>query len=104
MRNYVQPGDTITIPAPGPVLSGQIVTVGALTGIASGNAEIGENVALSVAGVFDLPKVDAEALALGDEVEVSGGEVTALASGSRLGVVIADAAANDATARVRLTG
>ena len=104
MRNYVQPGDSITVPAPAATASGDIVTIGALTGIASTNAASGDDVALSVRGVFDLPKVAAEILSIGDEVEVASGEVTALAAGTKIGVVVADAAANDATARIRLVG
>ena len=51
MRNYVQPGNTVTVTAPYSVLSGAGVLVGSLFGVAStsatGNTRIG--VALAVA-------------------------------------------------------
>lgn len=102
MRNYVQPGDGVTIPAPGPINSGDIVTIGALIGVAATDATAGDEVSLALRGVFDLPKAGAEILAIGDEVEVAGGEVTALDAGAKIGVVVADAAADDTTARVRI--
>ena len=77
MRNYVQPGDGITVPAPVAIAVGEIVTIGALTGIAAPDAEAGADVSLALRGVFDLPK-GSEIFALGDQVEASGGEVTAL--------------------------
>lgn len=102
MRNYVQPGDGITVAAPGPIQSGDIVTIGALIGVAATDAGAGDDVSLALRGVFDLPKAGAEILALGDEVEVAAGEVTALDAGTKIGVVVADASADDTTARVRI--
>ncbi len=102
MRNYVQPGDGVTIPAPGPIKSGDVVTIGALIGVAATDAGAGDDVSLALRGVFDLPKAGAEILSLGAEVEVSGGEVTALDAGPKIGVVVVDAAADDPTARVRI--
>ena len=103
MRNFVQPGDTITVPAPGILTSGQGVQIGALFGIASTDAEAGDDVALGVAGVYELPKT-AVALAIGDEVEfVAGtGNVRALDTGSRVGVVVATATASAGIVAVRL--
>lgn len=105
MRNYVQPGDTITIPAPEAVISGQPIQVGALFGIASTTALAGSDVALGVTGVYELPKEPTtDVLAVGDAVEwdAGAGHVVALDSGNRVGVVVAGAAATNPTVRVRL--
>lgn len=102
MKNYIQPGNSITIPAPVAVLSGDVVAVGALIGIAATDAASGEDVAISTRGVYELPKA-AEILNIGDAVEIDGsGAVTVLDAGNQIGVVVKPAAAGDATARVRI--
>jgi len=98
MKNFVQPGDSITLPAPSAVTSGDIVTVGALVGVAATDAETGEGVALATRGVFDLPK-GVEVFTVGDVVEASGGAVTALNTGTRVGIVVAAAASGETTTR-----
>ncbi|MEM0978419.1 MAG: capsid cement protein [Pseudomonadota bacterium] len=103
MKNYVQPGDTVTISAPDTIDAGEIVQIGALIGIAATDAAIGDPLAIAVSGVFDLAK-GSDVFATGDEVEAAGGEVVPLTSGTVVGVIVADAAAGDATARVRLAG
>lgn len=66
--NFVQRGDTLTIPAPAAVLSGQGVSVGNLFGVAAADAEAGADFDMLTAGVFELPKVAANSFALGDLV------------------------------------
>lgn len=68
MRNFVQPGDNITITATATATSGQGVLVGNLFGIAAGNAKIGEALDLVTVGVFTMPKVSTDVLAVGDAV------------------------------------
>ena len=46
-KNYVQKGDTLTIPAPAAVLSGGVVIAGDIKGIAQGDAESGKPVSLA---------------------------------------------------------
>lgn len=107
MRNYVQRGDTLTIPATAAVLSGDVVIAGEIKGIAAGHAASGESVDVQTSGVFDLPKVAATAFALGAVVhwDSTAGLATTTASGNtRLGVAVEAAAASTATVRVRLTG
>lgn len=101
MKNYIQPGDTITIPAPAALASGQGVRVNALFGVAFTDAASGEDVALAVAGVFALPK-SGVVLATGAPVEWTGTAVAPLGTGDQVGVVVEDAAAGDATAKVLL--
>src|SRR5690606_35118552 len=68
MKNFVQPGNRITVPAPAPVKGGEVVIIGELAGIAFGDAAAGEPVDLALNGVFDLPKVAADAITVGDAV------------------------------------
>jgi predicted RecA/RadA family phage recombinase len=57
MKNYVQPGNIIDLTAPaGGIASGHAALFGALFGVATTAAEAGARVAVSVEGVFNLPK------------------------------------------------
>jgi predicted RecA/RadA family phage recombinase len=102
MRNFIQPGHTLTLPAPADVLSGQGVVVGAIFGVANGDAATGEPMDLSVLGVYRLPKT-AAALAVGDAVSWTDGAVS-VAGELLIGVVVEAAAAADPTVAVRLNG
>lgn len=68
MKNYIQPGDSITVPAPSDVKSGDLVVVGDLFGVAQFSAASGDPVEISTKGVFGLPKVSAQAWAVGAKV------------------------------------
>lgn len=66
MRNHVQPGRILTAIAPaGGVTSGAGVLIGALFGVASTSAAQGEEFELLTEGVFELPKVSAQAWTFG---------------------------------------
>ncbi len=106
--NYIQAGDTITIPALAAVASGGVVIAGSIIGVAAGKAAIGEKVDIVTMGVFELPKVASEAYA-GPGVPVyynsGNGLVTSTASGNtKLGVAIESVAASVGTVKVRLSG
>lgn len=68
MKNYIQPGDTVTVPAPAKVTSGGLVVVGSLIGIAQFAAASGDPVEIATTGVFELPKVKAQAWTIGAKV------------------------------------
>lgn len=68
MRNYIQPGKTITVPAPANVKSGDLVVVGDLFGVSEFSAAEGDPVEIATEGVFELPKVQAQAWSLGAKV------------------------------------
>lgn len=78
MKNFVQKGETLTIAAPDDVTSGQIVAVGALIGVAAGDAASGDDMDLVTLGVFTLPKTSTDAVAVGDLVyfDAANGVVT----------------------------
>lgn len=107
MRNFVQPGRTLTLPAPYNVKSGEGVQVGAIFAVANGDALTGEPVDLDVEGVFTLPKVSALAINPGDKVYWVAADkaVNKTASGNTLIGVATTAAANpSASVNVRLNG
>lgn len=107
MRNYVQRGDALTIPAPtGGVSSGDAVLARALFGVAAANADAGEDVAVSVEGVFELPKKAADAVTVGAVLywDATPGELTVTATdNARVGYAAVAAGAGTATVAVKLT-
>jgi predicted RecA/RadA family phage recombinase len=109
MRNFVQPGNTITVPAIADTVGGAAVVIGSIFAVAAGDAKTGEPLDLATVGVFDLPKVAADDVAVGDPLywDVENSLVTiddAEGANSKIGVAVAPAAATTATARVRLNG
>jgi predicted RecA/RadA family phage recombinase len=79
MTNYVQEGKSVTVPAPsGGVVSGDLVVIGSLIGVAAATAAQTVDVALAVEGVFTLPAASADEIAVGDLLyyDSTGPEVT----------------------------
>jgi len=109
MKNYVQPGNTITLTAPYAVASGDGLLVGSVFGVASGDAANGTSVEAALVGVFDLKKVASQAWAVGDKVywDNTNKEATKTATSNTLIGVATEAVANgagDVVGRVRLNG
>ena len=105
MKNYVQPGNMITVAAPAAVSSGGGVQIGSLFGIAAFDAASGASLEIATEGVFDMAKPAAEAVAVGDDLywDDTAKEVTNVqATNLLIGVAIAAAAGSDASVRVRL--
>lgn len=105
--NYIQPGGNITIPAPADVTSGGVVIAGAIIGIAAATVAAGEAVDVVTEGVFELAKVGADDVAVGDPIYWDGTNdlATLTASGNtKIGVAVAAAGASTATVKVRLSG
>jgi len=109
MKNYVQPGNTITLAAPYDVMSGAGLLVGAIFGVAGGDALSGEEVEASLVGVFDLTKAASQAWSAGDKVywDDTNKVATKTATGNTLiGTAVEAVAggAGDTIGRVRLNG
>lgn len=105
MKNFIESGDTLTIPAPAAVSSGGVVVAGQLIGVAVSDAASGADVAVQTRGVFDLPKEAALAINLGAAVywDATPGVVTTTAADNTpLGIATAAALASTATVRVRI--
>lgn len=107
MKNYVQPGNTITLTAPYAVTSGDGFFVGSIFGVAAGTAALGEAVEAALTGVYDLKKVASQAWAAGDKIywDNTAKEATkTTTSNTLIGVAVAAVAggAGDTIGRVRL--
>jgi predicted RecA/RadA family phage recombinase len=68
VKNFVQPGNTITLTAPYAVASGDGLLVGSIFGIATGTAALGESIETALVGVFDITKVGSQAWTVGSKV------------------------------------
>ncbi len=103
--NFVQAGSQITIPAPDLVSSGAVVIAGSIVGVALGGAASGQPVDVAVTGIWELPKVGAQTLSLGEPVywDSTAELVTETATdNTRLGTVAQAAGNGVATVAVRL--
>jgi predicted RecA/RadA family phage recombinase len=106
MRNWIQPGDIVTVVAPVAVNSGEGLLVGALFGVAVSTAAISTNVELSTTGVVDLPKA-AVAVTQGAKLywdNTAKNVTTTVGTNILIGCAIVAAVIGDATVRVRLNG
>lgn len=109
MKNYVQPGNTITLTAPYAVTSGDGLLVGSIFGVAAGTAILGDPVETAVEGVYDLKKVASQAWAVGDKIywdNTAKNTTKTLTSNTLIGVAtdVVAGGATDLIGRVRLNG
>lgn len=109
MKVFVQPGSIIDLTAPaGGFTSGVPVRVGAFFGVPQCTVPAGVKGAVKLDGVFELPKVSAQAWTEGQLIysPAAGGALTSVsAAGVFLVGVATEAAANpSAVGRVRLNG
>jgi predicted RecA/RadA family phage recombinase len=109
MRTYVQPGHVVTLLAPTDVASGDGLLVGAIFGVASGDALSGAEVETQLTGVVDLAKVASQAWTAGARVywDNTARRVTNVASGNTLvgvAVLAVGSGAEEVVGRVRLNG
>lgn len=103
---YIQRGETLdyknstdaVIPA------GTVILFGGRVGVAGGEIPAGGVGALHVVGVFEIPKKAGVALAMGDAVTYTEEEGIDKAAAMAVGYAAADAAAEQATAVVKLLG
>lgn len=109
MKNYVQPGNAITLTAPYAVASGDGLLVGSIFGVASCTAALGETVEAALVGVFDLTKVGSQAWTAGAKVywDNTNKRCTTVATDNTLIGMATEAVASgagDTIGRVRLNG
>ena len=109
MKNFVQPGDIVTITAPANVAAGQLVRVGVLAGVAISAALSGQPVEIATSGVFDVTKAGSQAWTVGAAIYGVGTTTlvatTATTTGNvLLGVAMAavGSGAGETVGRVRL--
>ena len=65
MRNFIMLGNTMVVPAPYALTSGQGAKVGQLFGVATNDAALSTDVALDLTGVFELTKIGSQAWTVG---------------------------------------
>lgn len=112
MRNYRATGEILTVTAPsGGVLSGNLVIVGSIIGVAQKDAAEGDPVAIVTTGVFEFSKVSAQAWTQGETAVYAAEQtdgtflMTSSSGGNTLiGVAVEDAANPTDTGLVRLNG
>jgi predicted RecA/RadA family phage recombinase len=111
MKNFVQPGKTVTVLAPAALASGQLFRVGLLAGVACAAAQSGAEVEMETDGVFDVTKAGSQAWTVGQAIYGVGTTTlvatTATTSGNiYLGVAVAavGSGAGETTGRIRLNG
>lgn len=109
MKNFVQPGDTISVTAPYTVLSGAGCLVGILFGIAAFDATSGSAVELATEGVFDITALSTDTASGTTLVAAYWDDTnkritTTSASNTKVGVIVAAKTNGQTTARVRLNG
>lgn len=74
-KNFKQEGRVIDVVATAAVVSGQVLKLGNVLGVALKDAAIGESFSLAVEGVFDVPKVSGAVIGQGQSLvwDVSAG-------------------------------
>jgi len=107
MKNYVQPGDVLSLVAPYAVTAGQVLKVGSILGVATADAAQSAPVEAATRGVFVLTKVSAQAWSVGDRIywdDTTRVCTTSSTGTTLLGVAVAAAANPSSTGVVRLNG
>jgi predicted RecA/RadA family phage recombinase len=104
--NYIQPGDTIIVPATEDTVSGDGVLVGNIFGVAINDAGSGDDVPIKTTGVWRLPKVSAQAWTVGQVIYWDDGNDRCTTADTNVAIGVAVAIANNpsATGDVRLHG
>lgn len=105
-KNKIQEGKVLSIAAPAAYVSGQLVVIGALAGIALHSSAQGEDVSIDTEGVYELPKKDAaDVIAVGDPVFATAAsqiDKEPAAGNVRAGYAVAPAGAGTTSVVVRL--
>ncbi len=109
MKNYIQQGNSLDLPAPYAVSSGGGAIIGSIFGVASTDLASGETGAFQLKGVYSLTKSTAASSGGSQGAKAyfitSTKLVTAVSTGNTLiGVFTATCADSDSTCSVRLNG
>lgn len=110
MKNFIQPGDVLSLTAPYAVVAGAGLLVGSIFGVAVSAAANGAAVETAVTGVFDLAKAGSQAWTVGARIywdDAAKVCTTNAAAGANklIGVAVAavGSGAGETIGRVRLT-
>ena len=107
MQNFVQPGCTLTVPAPRALTPGVGVLVGILFGVSNGTYASGADAELELEGIYELTALSTDTASVGSVAywDNTNFRITATAgSNTKVGVFAQAKAASATTAVVRLNG
>ena len=109
MKNFVAVGNILTLPAPAALTSGQGALIGSIFGVAQKDASNGEDVAILVTGVFELPKAASQAWTVGAKVywdNAAKNTTTTVTGNTLIGVAVkaVGGTAGETIGQVRLNG
>jgi len=108
MRNYVQPGNVVSVTAPADGLSaGAGVLIGSLFGVAAIAAEASTPVEIETVGVFDLDKTAGDTFTQGATVywnATTKACTSTASSNTKIGAALLATSGSSPTVRVRLNG
>ena len=101
---YVQRGEAIDYINVGEEMigAGDVITIGSRIGVAGAPIYKGQIGTVHVMGVFDLPKTEGEAIALGAKVFYTENGITATGGDVVAGWAVAEAAVDAETVRVKI--
>ena len=103
--NFVQPGDSVTVVAAANAVSGAIVVQGQMFGVAAYDALTGEQIVLTMGGVWDFAKANAASTSMAAGANAfwdNTNSIISVSTGTRVGMVMAAVGNNATTVRVRL--
>lgn len=111
MKTYVQDGDIVSVLAPANVVSGQMLRVGLLAGVAINDALSGAPVNMATEGVYDVTKTGSQAWTVGQAIYGVGTTTLVATSATTSGNILLGVAmaavgsgAGETVGRVRLNG
>lgn len=107
MKNFVQPGDVVSVTAPANVDAGVGVLVGSLFGVAVNTALSGAAVEVATRGVFLMAKVTGNAWTQGQKLywdDTAKAVTGTVGTNKQVGVALIAAASGDTTGTVLLSG
>lgn len=105
-KNFIQNGNIITIPVSNAVKCGDGVAINSLFGIATLDAEAGEDLSLALVGIFQLPKNNT-VMQIGDKLYWDNDKqivTKAATNNAYAGLAIEATQSGDAWIKVRLSG
>lgn len=107
MKNFIKPGDTLTLTAPYNVSSGGGMLVGSIFGVATETVLSGANVEAALDGVYDLAKTTGEAWTQGAVLywnDTTKALTTTASTNKRVGYAAAAALSGDTIGRAYIPG
>lgn len=105
MQNFIEHGNVITVTAAAVTLSGDLVKVGDMIGVAVTGAAIGEAFAVNLKGVYEVPKETGLDISLGDKLyfDATSKKLDKTNTGTFAGFAFAPAVLNADIVRVKLS-